>query len=537
MFRFLPAFLLLSVSLAASGAATASPVDSQPRSFMRLEWERHLNLPWELSPDVPFKPGLVQQRADGNLIVFGYLPYWMIGDVTLQLDVVTHLAYFGVDVNGDGSLGDSRHWGGPVMDEIIASAHAAGVKVVLVGTAFSATAMTTLLSSPTSRAVAIQNMVDLVVAADGDGVNLDFEGLPHAMKDEFVLFVGDMKAAMDAALGESSVTLAMPAVDWSDAYDYDALADACDGLFLMEYDYHYAGGDPGPLSPLAASATWGKYSVTWSLDDYDTWGGERNRNKFILGMPLYGYDWPATSSAPLASKIADATSVTWSYCLAQGDAHGWKWDNDSSSPWYVYYSGEECHQVWCENQESLRMRMALAKERGLGGIGFWALGYEGDQTGPWQAIADTWDFSVENPPETVETADLADEPVTADEPVVADKPIIADWPIADDAYVMGELVDTLRAFDADGDASFDTGTGRDSESGDAVTRDSLNTVDAVFNPDAVPTPDSGGSSCSTSGRPASVPALILLVVLLLFPRANHILCRRRTGSSRAGAGC
>ena len=43
------------------------------------------------------------------------------------------------------------------------------------------------------------------------------------------------------------VVVDMPAVDWSDAYDESTLATLSDGLFIMGYDYHYSGGDPGVL--------------------------------------------------------------------------------------------------------------------------------------------------------------------------------------------------------------------------------------------------------------------------------------------------
>ena len=43
-------------------------------------------------------------------------------------------------------------------------------------------------------------------------------------------------------------------------------------------------------------------------------------------------------------------------------------------------------QVWFENGESLSIKYKLAKDTDLLGIGIWALGYEGEEKGPWQAI-------------------------------------------------------------------------------------------------------------------------------------------------------
>jgi len=47
------------------------------------------------------------------------------------------------------------------------------------------------------------------------------------------------------------VTLATPAVDWSSAWDFNALATESDGLFIMGYDYYWKGSSTtGPVSPL-----------------------------------------------------------------------------------------------------------------------------------------------------------------------------------------------------------------------------------------------------------------------------------------------
>ena len=69
---------------------------------------------------------------------------------------------------------------------------------------------------------------------------VDIEGLNRDLKDDFVRFVEECSEVFD------EVVLAMPAVDWSGAYDYDALANASDGLFIMGYGYHWSGGSPGP---------------------------------------------------------------------------------------------------------------------------------------------------------------------------------------------------------------------------------------------------------------------------------------------------
>ena len=175
-----------------------------------------------------------------DVTVYGYLPYW-VDDVTdEELEGLTHLAVFDVGLNSDGSLNSTSNWTS-VAGSLVSRAHAIGVKVHLTLVCFDDDTMGAVLASSSRRATAISELASLVSAYGGDGVNVDFEGLPSAQKSNFVTFVQELAAAVD------EVYLAMPAVDWSGAYDYDQLANASDGLFIMGYDYHWSGGDPGPV--------------------------------------------------------------------------------------------------------------------------------------------------------------------------------------------------------------------------------------------------------------------------------------------------
>jgi hypothetical protein len=358
------------------------------RSRAAVEWEAHRDLPWR--PGVPAAFTMSATAPRPVVEVLGFLPYWMVGEAVVPMQRLTSLAYFGVEVRADGTLGDTRDWGSATLMPLVTAARDAGVRVLLTATCFDATAMTSMLNSAALRAKAVGALVDLVASGGGDGVNLDFEGLPLARKAQFTTFVGELKAALQEALGRSDVTVDTPAVDWEGAYDYDGLALAGDGLVIMGYDYHYRGGDPGPVAPLAASTAWGKYSLDWTLKDYDQFGGVANRGRFVLALPLYGYDWPATSDKAPASATGAATARFYADCARRAtDAGGWRWDDDSATPWFAWQDGG-WRQTWCEDLRSLTAKVALAAGRDLGGVAFWALGYEEGSDDPWAAIDAAW---------------------------------------------------------------------------------------------------------------------------------------------------
>ena len=89
--------------------------------------------------------------------------------------------------------------------------------------------------------------------------NIDFEAFPSSQKSNLVIFTKDLRKSLRAKITNAQVTLATPAVDWSNAWDFNELANVSDGLFIMGYDYHWPGSsNTGPVAPLKG----GSYNIT-----------------------------------------------------------------------------------------------------------------------------------------------------------------------------------------------------------------------------------------------------------------------------------
>ena len=56
-----------------------------------------------------------------------------------------------------------------------------------------------------------------------------------------------------------------------------------------------------------------------------------------------------------------------------------KWDDVSMTPWLVFEEENEIRQIYFENQKSMDIKLKLAKDNKFIGVGFWALGYEGEE--------------------------------------------------------------------------------------------------------------------------------------------------------------
>ena len=181
--------------------------------------------------------------------VFGYHPYWMgTAWTSYNFNLISTLAYFSAEVTSTGGLSNLHGW--PVAS-LINEAHEHGTKVVLCATLFNSSDIITLLSSAQYRQNLIDNLLSQVQAGNADGVNIDFESFPASQRSNMVTFITDLTEAFHTAIPGSQVTLAMPPVDWSNAWDYNALASISDGLFIMGYNYHYSGSSTtGPNSTL-----------------------------------------------------------------------------------------------------------------------------------------------------------------------------------------------------------------------------------------------------------------------------------------------
>jgi len=314
-------------------------------------------------------------RGRPDVTVYGYLPYWTSDVTDEELAGLTHVAVFDVGVSSDGSLSSTSNWTG-VAPTLVPRAQALGVKVDMAVVCFDSSTMTSLLGSSSARSAAVSNIASLVASYGGDGVNIDFEGLPSAQKDNFVTFI----QSLQAAVGE--VYLAMPAVDWAGSYDYDQLASASDGLFIMGYDYHWGGGDPGPEDPLYASDLWGSYALDWTVDDYMTWGAPPS--KIILGLPLYGRWWPSASYDIPGTATGSGETMLMGEAIGYMETYGYNYESYSHSPYSMYGGGQQ----WCDDVSSIQERVAWAVGQGLQGVGFWALGYEEDADGFWDMMAE-----------------------------------------------------------------------------------------------------------------------------------------------------
>lgn len=346
---------------------------------------------------VPTPAGPPRIRALAGREVFGFLPYWKLGQPTTHLDLtqLTTVAYFGVEAHQTGHLirvskagSVPSGWAGfesqPFAD-MLSAAHAAHVRVVLTVQRFSwtpgqARRTVALLQDPAARSSLVQDIVGVIRDRGIDGINLDWEPVPAAVRDDFTTFVRQLRAGLDGLHPGLQLTFDLTTALGS--YDLPALTadDGADAALVMGYDYRVAtAARSGSTAPLDSGSGFGlRGTVADALALVDP-------ERVILGLPWYGRAW-STASADAHSLTQDpatfgaSQTVEYGSALAQAQLTGRLYDDAEASAWSVYQAvacrscPETWRQLWYDDVDSFRTKVGLALEQGLRGIGIWALG-------------------------------------------------------------------------------------------------------------------------------------------------------------------
>jgi len=119
--------------------------------------------------------------------VIGYLPYWEYNQYpNLNYELLTQINFFSIEINPFGDIQDTHNWENL---SVVEYAHDRGVKIKLCVTLFGQSELITLLSSSLNRSNAIENLLDLVLLKNADGIDIDFELLPLSQRNNLILFM------------------------------------------------------------------------------------------------------------------------------------------------------------------------------------------------------------------------------------------------------------------------------------------------------------------------------------------------------------
>ncbi|WP_077622381.1 glycoside hydrolase family 18 protein [Sediminibacillus massiliensis] len=229
-----------------------------------------------------------------------------------------------------------------------------------------------VLNNPTARGNLLNNIVYLATTKGYGGVNIDFERVRAEDRDLFTGFLRELRDRLRPS--GLLLTIAVPAktsedIPWLAGYDFGGIGSVVDIMFIMAYDFHHAGSEPGPVAPIDEMRRTIEFTIS-----------RVPKNKVIIGMPFYGYDWviPDTQEN-VASAISNQNAVETAIRY-QATIH---YSNQYESPFFRYTDQEgNAHEVWFEDVESMMTKAMLIREYELQGLGAWQITL-GFAQGPW----------------------------------------------------------------------------------------------------------------------------------------------------------
>ncbi|WP_343525692.1 glycosyltransferase [Sphingomonas sp.] len=223
-------------------------------------------------------------------------------------------------------------------------------------------AIARVIASPAASEKLATQLGQSVTANRQSGLVVDFENLPAGAMAGYPRLLQRIKAHLPKG---TVLAVTVPAED--DAWQLARLAKVVDRIILMAYDQHWQSGAPGPIA-----------AQPWFLQSSQKALREVGRDKLIVALGSYGYDWPA--KGPAESK-----SIEEAWLIAHDSQTKVAFDPASGNSGFAYDENGEHHTVWMLDAASSWNQLQALKRLGVDDVAFWQLGSE--DPGLWADFA------------------------------------------------------------------------------------------------------------------------------------------------------
>ncbi len=228
---------------------------------------------------------------------------------------------------------------------------------------FSSSLASTILQSQEKRTRLINEVYEVLRQKKYYGINVDFEYVKPSDKDNYIVFLNELKNKIGSRY-ELSVAVA-PKYSANqegllyEAHDYQRIGKIADRVIIMTYEWGYTYGPAMPVAPIDLVEKVIKYAV----QDIDP-------QKINLGIPTYGYDFKVPFKE---GNKARSLSYEGAIALARREKASILYKKEAETPYFIYYSDDQKHEVYYEDCRSIAAKIDLADKYRLGGISFWTL--------------------------------------------------------------------------------------------------------------------------------------------------------------------
>ena len=359
---------------------------------------------------------LGRSHAQMQKDVVGFLPYWNLDNSKyLHFDLLSEVFFFSLTADENGQIikivnnetdPGWRWWSSPTIQNLIAKTQITGGKFGLTIAMHKNKTLESFLDNPSAQKTLINNLIQIVESNKIDGINLDFEydGKPDdKYQSKFTNFAKELTSTFrtQSPKTELSIDFFPLSIEKPRLYDVASLAPLFDKVIVMSYDYYSGSSDlAGPVAPIfgyiaspSADQTSYFFDVNTTYNDYLK---VVPKEKLIMGVPYYGWDYPVEDNTTTLSKVLPQNDQNgYPEVISYGRARtntdlkieNCQWDDTAKATWCAYTDSNKIQrEVWLEDNKSIEIKFDFAKTNNLGGIAIWTLGYDKDYPDLWNLI-------------------------------------------------------------------------------------------------------------------------------------------------------
>ncbi|HVA96053.1 MAG TPA: glycosyl hydrolase family 18 protein [Candidatus Acidoferrales bacterium] len=362
-----------------------------------------------------FAQHLIKPHTNLNQRTLGFLPYWNLDYIQfLKPEDLSEINYFSLTAGSDGHIlqvvnnQNDPGWNGWIKQatkNFLTKSQIMGARVTVTIAAQDNQTINAILNSNTAQQNLIADILEQVKKRNLNGVNIDFEysgAADNSLRQEFTYFSKKLASQLKQQDPNATVSLSiMPlSARQPDLFDFKQLVPIYDQFIGMSYDYYGESSDiAGPIAPMNGFKQ-GKYffDVTTTYADYEK---VIPKNKLIMGVPYYGWEWAVVAGKTINSQTfpasdPDSYAAVISYARARSDSDltpkQCQWDAvaEESWCWFTDKTTKTDHQAWIADNRMIQTRFDFAKKQDFAGIAIWTLGLDKQYPDLWDQLVTTF---------------------------------------------------------------------------------------------------------------------------------------------------
>lgn len=306
-----------------------------------------------------------------------FIPYWS-DEIREGNPPYDSYYYFGVRPTKEGEIDEDKGFEQITLVEAIPSRHKELVLRML-----DASVNEVILKDKNVQKTLISKVKNILIKKSFSGLILDLE-VPFTFQankqNQITQFVQQMCTDLKSDYKTCGMLIYGDFSFRKRPYDLKKLSLQVDKILLMAYDFHKAGGEPGPNFPLDRRSPpnrKGEGGFDYGYDFKQMISDAASlvpKEKIEVVFGMYGYDWTLNEQGtPL--KIAQALSVN--SIKLKVESLKLKVEKNEAKEKSITYRDSEgyTHIIWYEDEESVAVKTMYLQSQGIGKTSYWAYGY------------------------------------------------------------------------------------------------------------------------------------------------------------------